>query len=161
MTRLRASSTRVAIFQSTLPLREVTQRDTNAVTWQLNFNPHFPWGKWRILVESDFKSFIFQSTLPLREVTYLSYTHRISSFISIHTSPEGSDLNVTGLQIPDPISIHTSPEGSDANCFRLDYGSKLFQSTLPLREVTISAPNGIALMTISIHTSPEGSDVTV
>ena len=57
----------------------------------------------------------FQSTLPLREVTALGRSlEGMLVSISIHTSPEGSDLEeVHKNHQYEDISIHTSPEGSD------------------------------------------------
>ena len=56
------------------------------------------------------------------------------------------------------ISIHTSPEGSDLEVRDISDDEIKFQSTLPLREVTSFRDIVFPLCVISIHTSPEGSD---
>ena len=56
--------------------------------------------------------------------------------ISIHTSLAGSDLERAGAHLLVVISIHTSLAGSDPLLALLVMVYVVFQSTLPLREVT-------------------------
>ncbi len=44
--------------------------------------------------------------------------------------------------------------------FHFAFADALFQSTLPLREVTLTREEAEAALKISIHTSPEGSDAS-
>ena len=57
------------------------------------------------------------------------------------------------------ISIHTPLAGSDVNYLGIDNSTTEFQSTLPLRGVTINATEQIVSGDIiSIHTPLAGSD---
>ena len=55
---------------------------------------------------------------------------------------------------PPEISIHTSPEGSDKTAVADGYGRKEFQSTLPLREVTICELIGVLNLVVFQSTLP-------
>ena len=97
----------------------------------------------------------FQSTLPLREVTVSRVTFGDRVVISIHTSLAGSDPIDTHAQDLISISIHTSLAGSDPVVCPLFCASGLFQSTLPLREVTVAeshkAPLGVFQSTLPLR----------
>ena len=84
-------------FQSTHPVRDVTQQKYYEDMRNGHFNPHIPWGMWR--TESPF--------------------WRMMSPISIHTSREGCD-DYTATGWPD---------------------DQRFQSTHPVRDVTVPAKN--------------------
>ena len=79
--------------------------------------------------------------------------------ISIHTSRAGGDQGLTAAGAYLDISIHTSRAGGDWHflCFRFLYG--LFQSTPPVREVTLCNTNMLYMAQISIHTSRAGGDL--
>ena len=57
------------------------------------------------------------------------------------------------------ISIHTSLAGSDSSSVTWLQSFQIFQSTLPLREVTAKVRLLCATLHISIHTSLAGSDL--
>ena len=79
--------------------------------------------------------------------------------ISIHTPHAGSDYS-TGLITRDKlISIHTPHAGSDRNLRFFLHDLLVFQSTLPMRGVTIQGGEILDPDTISIHTPHAGSDV--
>ena len=146
------------LFQSTLPLREVTRR-TRRIHGNLRISIHTS------LAGSDLRSLVpnavfvrFQSTLPLREVTRGPRGIPCRPRISIHTSLAGSDVRHASVTGERAISIHTSLAGSD-DCkgYRTDV-YRLFQSTLPLREVTHTRLHRNDPKHISIHTSLAGSD---
>ena len=147
-------------FQPTLPVREVTQFSYMA-KWhmiisthtsregsdnggsrskesEVNFNPHFPWGKWPTGHQSRCHIYWFQPTLPVREVTHIRHISIFKQQISTHTSREGSDILISERRIP----------------------YFLFQPTLPVREVTNLFFNKKSIINISTHTSREGSDAT-
>ena len=146
-------------FQPTLPVREVTQhtdfvlcrghisthtsREGSDAKYSMarrkmkNFNPHFPWGKWRINVNFYFISILFQPTLPVREVTE-SKSAVWGHYIRFQpTLPVREVTTVSGYgYVIGDISTHTSREGSDTRLLFLHNLYFLFQPTLPVREVT-------------------------
>ena len=61
----------------------------------------------------------------------------------------------------DGISIHAPREGSDPTSGAILYNLMQFQSTLPVRGATVSAPAYCFSISISIHAPREGSDVPV
>ena len=103
------------------------------------FNPHFPWGKWQLGRDFFYPLWWFQSTLPLREVTDVNkLKNDVNTFQSTLPLREVTKLShQTGNRMV--ISIHTSPEGSDVFGGILCVGLSVFQSTLPLREVTYTS----------------------
>ena len=145
-------------FQSTLPLRGVT------------LSPLISLVRVR-----------FQSTLPLRGVTSRGNPSMFIPVISIHTPLAGSDAMSWVTPWRDSISIHTPLAGSDHSSVTGSMLKNLFQSTLPLRGVTIVAkvimfnllfqstlplrgvtdlPHGaVEIPNISIHTPLAGSDL--
>jgi len=56
-------------FQSTLPLREATDKTANVTGEKIYFNPRFPCGKRPTILILQKRITRFQSTLPLREAT--------------------------------------------------------------------------------------------
>ena len=122
----------------------------------------------------------FQSTLSSREVTENAPGAADWLRISIHTSLTGSDLFYHIRIIPLWISIHTSLTGSDREPSGRIVADRLFQSTLPSREVTKTTYDMLMALkfqstlpsrevttwlfqqltqrSISIHTSLTGSD---
>ena len=57
------------------------------------------------------------------------------------------------------ISIHTPHAGSDAYPGHSDCAFFSFQSTLPMRGVTVGLDQGLIIFPISIHTPHAGSDM--
>ena len=79
--------------------------------------------------------------------------------ISIHTPREGSDERIEGaIDAVTDISIHTPREGSDVTLPMVFRMPETFQSTLPVRGVTMEHPIAPDTGWISIHTPREGSD---
>ena len=107
------------------------------------FNPHFPWGKWQQPLQRFFAETWFQSTLPLREVTSLTIALYIDISISIHTSPEGSDLEFIKYWDRKQNFNPHFPWGKWQYCNTNLMQILEFQSTLPLREVTTTGTPGI------------------
>ena len=126
------------VFQSTLPLREVTGICLSPFHHSLISIHTSPKGSDQNLFHKTCHCTKFQSTLPLREVTIWVPLGIGGDRISIHTSPKGSDDTLRGYIDSEDISIHTSPKGSDQK---------------PCQHHP--DPDHI-----SIHTSPKGSDVS-
>ena len=125
------------LFQSTLPLREVTIL-LRGLRHVLFISIHTSLAGSDLTVDGAFThADEFQSTLPLREVTWSdSNPHYWSEIISIHTSLAGSDLRCVIIahvgfrfQSTLPLREVTRPASQSVQ-------PSEFQSTLPLREVT-------------------------
>ena len=90
---------------------------------------------------------LFQSTHPVRDVTSFGPATRSRLSISIHTSREGCDGSLCPTLFPDTIiSIHTSREGCDFVVFIEHMFYNKFQSTHPVRDVTLALEIGRALL---------------
>ena len=101
----------------------------------------------------------FQSTHPVRDVTHAIDAPEQAPDISIHTSREGCDpVSQSAPAVPQSISIHTSREGCDVREVGVWSAVKVFQSTHPVRDVTVIVAISLIISRISIHTSREGCD---
>ena len=80
-------------FQSTPPVREETQGDFYHMGLKSNFNPLLPYGRRRVLQESQTEATGFQSTPPVREETLHNYWIEHRTNISIHSSRTGGDAD--------------------------------------------------------------------
>ena len=109
--------------------------------------------------KADFKE--FQSTLPLRGATCGTGQPQSYRRISIHAPLTGSDLYklslFRGLQHFNP----RSPYGERPLRIYSRGGTRIFQSTLPLRGATSMSISESTVNDISIHAPLTGSDDTV
>ena len=102
----------------------------------------------------------FQSTLPVKGATLRRKRQADVFRVSIHAPGEGSDsVNHHNAPVLD-VSIHAPGEGSDlparsSGCHRV-----WFQSTLPVKGATTTAPIDRSQHPVSIHAPGEGSDVS-
>ena len=126
-------------FQPTLPVREVTIGPCYPLPESINFNPHFPWGKWPTLMCVGFPLISFQPTLPVREVTLHWWTFLGYFNISTHTSREGSDLGSFVIAVRFLYFNPHFPWGKWRIKRPFYFGLNQFQPTLPVREVTVYA----------------------
>ena len=130
-------------------------------------------------IYSDSAYVVFQSTLPMRGVTRFHRYSPTGNAISIHTPHAGSDIIVQPFHLLLIISIHTPHAGSDDTsgrrctclcifqstlpmrgvtvCYFLQSETSIFQSTLPMRGVTVLSCLFYFIL-ISIHTPHAGSD---
>ena len=82
----------------------------------------------------------------MREVTGKEYESLIDLAISIHTSRAGGDCSNMHWQPGELlISIHTSRAGGDPVQVRAVFLQTIFQSTPPVREVTLRHEAGCQL----------------
>ena len=100
----------------------------------------------------------FQSTLPARGATRCSEASKPSAKISIHAPRTGSDALCVCLLCASVISIHAPRTGSDHTAIEITAYKGQFQSTLPARGATMTAPARFAACGISIHAPRTGSD---
>ena len=81
----------------------------------------------------------FQSTLPIREETYWRTAADLRAAISIHSSHPGRDMSCPGvISSEHTISIHSSHTGRDPPEKLRRPATAQFQSTLPIREETLT-----------------------
>ena len=102
-----------AVFQSTLPAGEATQRSVVNQPLLEDFNPRFPRGKRRDKKEAYLDAYKFQSTPPAGEATRKSRPGLTSPTFQ-STLPVGEATEEVFPSIPQvEISIHASRGGSD------------------------------------------------
>ena len=145
-----------------------------------NFNPHSPCGERLVLSTLLVLVILFQSTLPLRGATIIA--GRINDLLKFQsTLPlRGATPGLVRVGAPGLISIHTPLAGSDKRRATVIIMTKYFnphspcgerprvsdpsplrlkfQSTLPLRGVTLRLRLRCRYRQISIHTPLAGSD---
>ena len=147
-----------------------------------NFNPHIPWGMWQLPFYTVDSTSWFQSTHPVRDVTWIKRFRQSNECISIHTSREGCDYitgtvqnNTNNFNPHIPWGMwpgcpggliwltHFNPHipwGMWPRACRVVGLTMQFQSTHPVRDVTIDSGAYTFTNSISIHTSREGCDYT-
>ena len=125
-----------------------------------NFNPHIPCGMWLHIWLERWMAIQFQSTHPMRDVTQQKNWNCYGYIISIHTSHAGCDLIITnnindetnfnphipcGMWLENSTSMAPArdfnphiPCGMWRSTFRSIVSSVPFQSTHPMRDVTLS-----------------------
>ena len=101
------------VFQSTLPLREVTWTGVRSASSTNTFQSTLPLREVTYPYQIHLLSLRFQSTLPLREVTRerKANAERIKFQSTLPLREVTKDIRRYSIQLV--ISIHTSPEGSD------------------------------------------------
>ena len=167
-------------FQSTLPIREETKRPRHdhARVWHFNplfpygkrpdgsgsssvephFNPLFPYGKRLLLFSMMGWGGRFQSTLPIREETAVVPLRLGHQRISIHSSHTGRNLTETRPRSRSANFNPLFPYGKRPAVKMDIVASRIFQSTLPIREETDAFETQEATPMISIHSSHTGRD---
>ena len=148
------------IFQSTLPIREETHCDRRKLFGFTDFNPLFPYGKRHRKIPSCPSPLVIisiHSSHTGRDYSRNKRRRRNTDFNPLF--PYGKRHTLSVPPASTKIFQSTLPIREETKAIALANGEVLFQSTLPIREETRSRANIKALATISIHSSHTGRDM--
>ena len=127
-----------AVFQSTLPAREATEKQGRRHACNHNFNPRFPRGKRQREPYFKLPRLHFNPRFPRGKRPPCVPQLLNTVIISIHASREGSDFQNLLIFF---VSIYFNPRfprGKRQSPYVSRFVHPTFQSTLPAREATIS-----------------------
>ena len=124
-------------FQSTLPIREETERSSSSSP-QRYFNPLFPYGKRRKNSGAANRCPDFNPLFPYGKRLAMG-TRTAEQFISIHSSHTGRDPGRRFAAGIPAVFQSTLPIREETLSSEWSFEWDLFQSTLPIREETLAA----------------------
>ena len=127
----------------------------------MHFNPCSPCGERPTSPAYSTCVAEFQSTLPLRGATACRAFNPPVGVISIHTPLAGSDRQWRKCRPARQDFNPHSPCGERPDGPRMVWSDISFQSTLPLRGVTVRGFEHLVPAEISIHTPLAGSDLAI
>ena len=133
---VRGNFLRDTLFQSTPSLRKVTKSAVEGDLGGLHFNPHLPYGRWRILCHTRHPLSDFNPHLPYGRWQWQPMSYADNMRISIHTFlTEGDKLRGNLFSVP--FLFQSTPSLRKVTIhFGICDHSKKFQSTPSLRKVT-------------------------